>query len=145
MEDGRYNNLDTVEDYKWLFVRYLTNQYRWKQGEFWKHLHPDRKVDYEIPIKTDEEYFDILSDCEQNCDEDLELLNFYGELSLDKIKFVREFEENLPQHQRNLYELYINQRLSLQKIAIKIGIPKPSVFLMVRDLKQLILESWEKH
>ena len=85
-----------------------------------------------------------MADCDENCDEDLDMIKFYGDFNAEKIKVVRQIESNLPPHFKRLYDLYINEKLSLGQIAIRINIPKASVNNLVNDLKLLIINQWNQ-
>lgn len=146
IESNKYNDLE-ADDYKWLFAKFLKDNYRWKKGgAFWEHMGVinNNSNAHAKPIISDDDHIDILSDCAENCDEDLDLIKFYGDLNKDKIRHVRQFESNLPQHLKNLYDLYINQRLSIQQIANKIGSCKSEAFYLVDNLKKEILNSWNQ-
>jgi len=150
IESGKYSELDN-DDYKWLFAKFMKDNYRWKKGgAFWLqagNISDNSYYELKASLKTsqsDDDYIDILSDCKENCDEDLDLIKFYGDLNKEKIRHVREFESKLPQHLKNLYDMYINQNLSIQKIADKINITRMSAYNMVSELKKQILNSWNQ-
>jgi len=144
IEAKKYEGLE-LDDYKWLFARFLKDNYRWKQGgKFWQQMKLTNQYTPPIHQESENDFIDIMADCEENCDEDLDMIKFYGDFNAEKIKVVREIESNLPPHFKSLYDLYINEKLSLGQIAIRINIPKASVNNLVNDLKLLIINQWNQ-
>lgn len=144
IEAKKYEGLE-FEDYKWLFARFLKDNYRWKQGgKFWQQMKLTNQYTTPIHQESENDYIDIMADCDENCDEDLDMIKFYGDFNAEKIKVVRQIESNLPPHFKRLYDLYINEKLSLGQIAIRINIPKASVNNLVNDLKLLIINQWNQ-
>jgi hypothetical protein len=146
IEVGKYDELH-LDDFKYVFAKYLKDNYRWSNSEFNRSLRLISETDLsKVPKQPNkEDYFiDIMADCERNCDEEKELISNYADLSVSKIKFARSIEPKLPPHLRNLFDMYINQGMSREEIRVEIGMSVSSTRNLIVELTNIILKEWNQ-
>ena len=115
-------------------IQWIKNQSYWKS---------DFKKKYNINIITQIEY-ESEKDTRTiiNSDESDEyyndLLNIHTEQQIEKIKKTKIIYNTLEQYEKNLFDMYVNEKMTMEQISIKVGISKASVHSMIRRLKYKI-------
>jgi len=115
-------------------IRWIKNQsYWWSDFKKLNNLHIDRQIEYN-PEKDNR--IDVISEEVEGYYKDLE--NIHTPEQIDKIKKTKAIYETLELYEKNLYDMLVTQKMTMEQISIKVGISKGSVHNLVKNLKDKI-------
>jgi RNA polymerase sigma factor (sigma-70 family) len=115
-------------------IRWIKNQsYWWSDFKKLNNLHIDRQIEY---VAEKDERLYLQSDETDEYYKDLETV--HSPEQIDKIKQIKKIYETLEQYEKNLYDMLIIEKMTMEQISIKVGISKGSVHSLVKNLKEKI-------
>jgi RNA polymerase sigma factor (sigma-70 family) len=115
-------------------VMWLKNQSRWisdfkKQNEIHKSFKSEYIVEFDNRL-TEDLYF-VKED-------EIDLIERFSDEQIYKIKKTYKIIEGFEQYEKNLFELYFTQQLTMAQISQMVGISKGSVFNLLHEMYKKI-------
>lgn len=115
-------------------VMWLKNQSYWI-SDFKKlnEIHKQFKIQYLSELDNrviEDEYF--------LTEEQLDLIRFFSDDRVNKLIKIKKIVSELEQYEKNLFELYFTQQMTMDEISQMVGISKGSVFNLLHEMYKKI-------
>jgi hypothetical protein len=131
---------------------WMKQQYNWEKTPYKLTHHLNSNVQLSDDMsKYDGEYshHDMETETEAYTEEYKEMysdfINNYSDSQTDKIIFTYQYINKQSPWLKSLFDMHINKRMSIAKIAKQVGLPDAAVYQMLNELKEDIRSRYNKN